>query len=173
LEIGRSLGEAHTTVKRHLDALPDALVVRVLEPWYANVGKRLVKSPKVYIRDSGLLHTLLGIGDRPQLEGHPVVGGSLEGFVIEQLLVGLPKANAYYWRTQAGADLDLLLFLRGRRIGIAIKRADAPTMTPSTVSALKDLELNRLLVVYPGSTRHTLRSKVEVMSLAECMGGLA
>jgi len=172
-EIGRSLGEAHTTVKRHLDALSGALVVRVLEPWYANVGKRLVKSPKVYIRDSGLLHTLLGIGERRQLEGHPVVGGSWEGFVIEQLLAHLPKANAYYWRTQAGAELDLLLFLKGRRIGIEIKRADAPTMTPSMVSALKDLELHRLLVVYPGSTRYKLRSKVEVMSLAECMTELA
>ena len=172
-EIGRSLGEAHTTVKRHLDALSGALVVRVLEPWYANVGKRLVKSPKVYIRDSGLLHTLLGIGERPQLEGHPVVGGSWEGFVIEQLLAHLPKANAYYWRTQAGAELDLLLFLKGRRIGIEIKRADAPKMTPSMGSALEDLELHRLLVVYPGSTRYTLRSKVEVMSLAQCVAELA
>ena len=172
-EIGRSLGEAHTTVKRHLDALSGALVVRVLEPWYANVGKRLVKSPKVYIRDSGLLHTLLGIGERAQLEGHPVVGGSWEGFVIEQILARLPKANAYYWRTQAGAELDLLLFVKGRRIGIEIKRADAPTMTPSMVSALNDLELKRLLVIYPGSARYRLRPKVEVMSLAECMAELA
>ncbi len=171
-EIGRSLGEAHTTVKRHLDALSGALVVRVLEPWYVNVGKRLVKSPKVYIRDSGLLHTLLGIGERRQLEGHPVVGGSWEGFVIEQLLAHLPKANAYYWRTQAGAELDLLLFLKGRRIGIEIKRADAPTMTPSMVSALKDLELHRLMVVYPGAARYTLHSKVEVMSLAQCVAEL-
>lgn len=115
--------------------------------------ERLVKSPKVYIRDSGLLHTLLGIGERRQLEGHPVVGGSWEGFVIEQLLAHLPKANAYYWRTQAGAELDLLLFLKGRRVGVEIKRADAPKMTPSMVSALKDLELHPLLVVYPGSTR--------------------
>ncbi len=101
-----------------------------------------------------------------------MIGGSWEGFVIEQLLAGLPKANAYYWRTQAGAELDLLLFLGGRRIGIEIKRADAPTMTPSMVSALKDLELHRLLVVYPGATRYKLRSKVEVMSLAECMAEL-
>jgi predicted AAA+ superfamily ATPase len=172
-EIGRSLGEAHTTVKRHLDALAGALVVRVLEPWYANVGKRLVKSPKVYIRDSGLLHTLLGIGERPQLEGHPVVGGSWEGFVIEQLLAHLPKADAYYWRTQAGAELDLLLFLKGRRIGIEIKRADAPKMTASMGSALEDLDLHRLLVVYPGSTRYTLRPKVEVTSLAQCVAELA
>ncbi len=172
-EIGRSLGEAHTTVKRHLDALSGALVVRVLEPWYANVGKRLVKSPKVYIRDSGLLHTLLGIGERRQLEGHPVAAGSWEGFVIEQLLAHLPNANAYYWRTQAGAELDLLLFLRGRRIGIEIKRADAPKMTPSMDSALEDLALHRLLVVYPGTTRYTLRSNVEVMSLAQCVADLA
>ncbi|MDP9011830.1 MAG: ATP-binding protein [Pseudomonadota bacterium] len=172
-EIGRSLGEAHTTVKRHLDALSGALVVRVLEPWYANVGKRLVKSPKVYIRDSGLLHTLLGIGDRRQLDGHPVVGGSWEGFIIEQLLAHLPKANSYFWRTQAGAELDLLLFLKGRRIGIEIKRADAPKMTPSMASALKDLGLHRLLVVYPGSVRYTLRPNVEVMSLAQCVAELA
>jgi predicted AAA+ superfamily ATPase len=168
-EIGRSLGEAHTTVKRHLDALSGALVVRVLEPWYANVGKRLVKSPKVYIRDSGLLHTLLGIGDRRQLDGHPVVGGSWEGFVIEQVLAHLPKAQAYYWRTQAGAEIDLLLFLEGRRIGVEIKRADAPKMTPSMGSALEDLELNRLFVIYPGSVRYALRPKVEVMSLAQCV----
>lgn len=172
-EIGRSLGEAHTTVKRHLDVLSGALVVRVLEPWHANVGKRLVKSPKVYIRDSGLLHTLLGIGDRRQLEGHPKVGGSWEGFVIEQLLAHGPKTNAYYWRTQAGAELDLLLFLKGRRVGVEIKRADAPKMTPSMVSALNDLELHRLLVVYPGATRYSLGPKVEVMSLAQCVAELA
>ncbi len=172
-EIGRSLGEAHTTVRRHLDVLSSALVLRVLEPWYANVGKRLVKSPKVYIRDSGLLHTLLGIGDRRQLDGHPVVGGSWEGFVIEQLLAHLPKAKAYYWRTQAGAELDLLLFLKGRRIGIEIKRNDAPKMTPSMVSALQDLDLHRLLVVYPGSVRYALGPKVGVMSLAQCVADLA
>jgi len=172
-EIGRSLGEAHTTVRRHLDTLSGALVVRVLEPWYTNVGKRLVKSPKVYIRDSGLLHTLLGISERRQLEGHPVVGGSWEGFVIEQMLARLPNANAYYWRTQAGAEVDLLLFLKGRRIGIEIKRADAPTMTPSRASGLRDLELHRLLVIYPGSKRYRLRAEVEVMSLGEAIAELA
>jgi len=172
-EIGRSLGEAHTTVKRHLDALSGALVVRVLEPWFENVGKRLVKSPKVYIRDCGLLHTLLGIGDRRQLEGHPVVGGSWEGFIIEQILGAVPSAKGYYWRTQAGAELDLLLFLKGQRVGIEIKRADAPKMTPSMGSALEDLELHRLLVVYPGSVRYTLHPKVEVMSLSQCVAEVA
>jgi predicted AAA+ superfamily ATPase len=171
-EIGRSLGDAHTTVRRHLDALSGALVMRVLEPWFENVGKRLVKSPKVYIRDSGLLHTLLGIGDHRQLDGHPVIGGSWEGFIIEQILGSVPKAEAYYWRTQAGAELDLLLFLKGRRIGIEIKRADAPKMTPSMGSALEDLDLHRLLVVYPGSVRYMLRPKVEVMSLAHCVAEL-
>ena len=172
-EIGRSLGEAHTTVKRHLDALSDALVVRVLEPWFENVGKRLVKSPKVYVRDSGLLHTLLRIGDRRQLDGHPVVGGSWEGFIIEQIFGAVPNAKGYYWRTQAGAELDLLLFLKGQRVGIEIKRADAPKMTPSMGSALEDLELHRLLVVYPGSVRYTLHPKVEVMSLSQCVAELA
>jgi predicted AAA+ superfamily ATPase len=171
-EIGRSLGEAHTTVKRHLDALSGALVVRVLEPWYANIGKRLVKSPKVYIRDSGLLHTLLGIGDRRQLDGHPVIGGSWEGFIIEQILAHVPKAKAYYWRTQAGAELDLLLLLKGRRIGIEIKRADAPKMTPSMGAALEDLGLHRLLVVYPGAVRYSLGPKIEVMPLAQCVSEL-
>jgi predicted AAA+ superfamily ATPase len=89
----------------------------------------LVKTPKVYIRDSELLHKLLGVGDRRQLDGHPVIGGSWEGFIIEQLLAHVPKPKAYYWRTQAGAELDLLLFLNGRRIGIEIKRADAPKLT--------------------------------------------
>jgi predicted AAA+ superfamily ATPase len=172
-EIGRSLGEAHTTVRRHLDALAGALVVRVLEPWYTNVGKRLVKSPKVYIRDSGLLHSLLGINEYRQLEGHPIAGGSWEGFVIEQLLAQLPKANAFYWRTQAGAELDLLLFLKGRRIGVEIKRADAPTMTPSMASALEDLDLHRLFVIYPGTARYTLRPHVEVLSLSDCVAELA
>jgi predicted AAA+ superfamily ATPase len=116
---------------------------------------------------------LLGVGDRRQLEGHPVVGGSWEGFIIEQLLAHLPQAEAYYWRTQAGAELDLLLFLNGRRIGIEIKRSDAPKMSPSMVSALEDLELHRLVVVYPGSVRYALRPDVEVMSLAQCVAELA
>jgi uncharacterized protein len=146
--------------------------VRALEPWYENVGKRLVKSPKVYVRDSGLLHTLLGIGDRRQLEGHPAVGGSWEGFVIEQLLAHLPRAKAYYWRTQAGAELDLLLFVDGRRIGVEIKRADAPKMTPSMGSALADLKLSRLLVVYPGAVRYSMGPKVDVMSLTQCIDEL-
>lgn len=168
-EIGRSLGEAHTTVRRHLDTLAGALVVRVLEPWFENIAKRQVKAPKVYIRDTGLLHSLLGIVDRRGLEGHPKVGGSWEGFVIEQILSRLPQVRANYWRTQAGAELDLLLTIRGRRVGIEIKRADAPTKTPSMVSALEDLGLDQLFVVYPGTTRYRLGNRLEVLSLGDCI----
>ncbi|MEP7246635.1 MAG: ATP-binding protein [Gammaproteobacteria bacterium] len=171
-EIGRSLGEAHTTVRRHLDTLAGALVVRVLEPWFENVGKRLVKSPKVYVRDTGLLHALLGIDNRRALEGHPKAGGSWEGFVIEQLLARLTQPRAYYWRTQAGAELDLLIFIKGRRFGIEIKRADAPKITPSITSALESLELERLFVVYPGKARYALGKRVEVLSLTDCIAEL-
>lgn len=172
-EIGRSLGEAHTTVRRHLDALVDALVVRVLEPWFENIGKRQIKAPKVYVRDAGVLHTLLGIGGRRELEGHPKVGGSWEGFVVEQLLARFPYPNAYYWRTQAGAELDLLLFAKGRRVGVEIKRADAPTMTPSMKAALRDLGLHCLYVVYPGAERYRLTARVEVLPLADCIAELS
>ena len=171
-EIGRSLGEAHTTVRRHLETLAGALVVRVLEPWFENIGKRQTKAPKVYVRDSGLLHALLGIGNQRDLEGHPKVGGSWEGFVIEQLLARHAHTAAYYWRTQAGAELDLLLFVGNKRVGIEIKRADAPRMTPSMGSALDDLQLDRLFVVYPGSTRYALARNVEAISLSGCIAEL-
>jgi len=172
-EVGRSLGEAHTTVKRHLESLSAALVVRVLQPWFENIGKRQVKAPKVYVRDTGILHTLLGIADRRGLDGHPKAGASWEGFVIEQLLARHEHSQAYYWRTQAGAELDLLLLHRNRRIGIEIKRMDAPTMTPSMQSALVDLKLDRLFVVYPGGTRYTLSERLEVLSLEECIAALS
>jgi uncharacterized protein len=168
-EMGNSLGAAHTTARRHLDSLSAALVVRVLQPWFENLGKRQVKAPKVYVRDSGVLHALLGITDRRGLEGHPKVGASWEGFVVEQLLHWLDNPEAYYWRTQAGAELDLLLFHRSRRIGIEIKRADAPGISPSMRSALEDLRLDRLFVVYPGPTRYSLADKIEVMPLKKCI----
>ncbi len=171
-EIGNSLGEAHTTVRRHLDNLAAALVVRVLQPWFENIGKRQVKAPKIYVRDSGILHTLLGIPDRRGLEGHPKLGASWEGFVIEQLLARLEYPEAYYWRTQAGAELDLLLFHRSRRIGIEIKRSDAPTLTPSMLAALADLKLDSLFVVYPGRTRYFLSNNVEVLPLNDCVSTL-
>ena len=167
-EIGRSLGEAHTTVRRHLDTLSAALVVRVLEPWFENLAKRQIKAPKVYVRDTGLLHSLLGISDIRVLESSPKLGASWESFVVEQILARLGNAQAYYWRTQAGAELDLLLFRSGKRLGIEIKYGDAPTLTKSMDSALTDLKLSRLYVVYPGTARYPLGNKVEALSLAEC-----
>ncbi len=172
-EIGNSLGEAHTTVRRHLDALSAALVVRVLQPWFENLGKRQVKSPKVYVRDSGLLHTLLGIGSAAELDRHPKLGASWEGFVIEQLLAVARPSQAYYWRTQSGAELDLFLPHGPRRLGVEVKYADAPSLTPSMTIACNDLRLDRLCVVYPGSRRYELAPKVSVLPLADAVSELA
>jgi hypothetical protein len=171
-EIGRSLNDAHTTVRRHLDVLGAALVVRVLQPWFANLGKRQVKSPKVYVRDTGLLHALLGIPGLDALEGHPKLGASWESYVVEQILAVTGDRDAYYWRTQAGAELDLLLFRGGRRVGIEVKYGDAPVFTRSMAVALEDLGLDRLIVVSPGRARYALAPKAEVMPLEECLATL-
>lgn len=163
--IGSSLGESHTTVRRHLDVLSSALVVRVLQPWFENLAKRQVKSPKVYVRDSGLLHALLGIGSQLDLDRHPQLGASWEGFVIEQLLAQTGTREAYYWRTQAGAELDLFLPHGGRRWGVEVKYADAPRLTPSMTTACADLRLHRLVVIYPGTRSYALAPRIEVMPL--------
>jgi hypothetical protein len=164
-EIARSLGESHTTVKRHLDLLTGALMVRQLQPWFANLGKRQVKSPKVYIRDTGLLHTLLDVPSFARLEGHPKIGASWEGFVIEQAIRVAGDRNAYFWATQSGAELDLLLMIGGKRIGVEVKYQDAPGMTKSMHSAINDLKLHRLYVAYPGEEAYPLGEKVEVVPL--------
>ena len=164
-DIARSLGEAHVTVKRHLDALTGALVVRQLQPWFENLGKRQVKAPKVYVRDTGLLHTLLDLASPAALAAHPKVGASWEGFVLEELIGLAGERNAYYWRTQAGAELDLLLLLGGRRIGVEVKYADAPSMTRSMHVSLESLKLDRLYIVYPGSEPYALSPRVEVLPL--------
>lgn len=165
-EIGRSLGEAHTTVKRHLDLLCGALVVRQLQPWFENVGKRQVKAPKVYVRDSGILHSLLGVPSHGVLQGHPKVGASWEGFVIEEAVRIAGERHAYYWATQAGAEMDLLLMLRGKRYGVEVKYADAPRLSRSMTMALSDLRLDRMWIVYPGDQRYRLNERVEAISLS-------
>jgi predicted AAA+ superfamily ATPase len=146
-------------------------MLRQLQPWFENIAKRQVKSPKVFVRDSGLLHALLGIATRRDLEHHPKVGASWEGFAIEEALKAIRPDEAYYWATQQGAELDLLLFKRGRRIGLECKRMDAPTMTPSMRIALDDLKLDRLIVVYPGDRRYALADSVEVVPLADLVAG--
>ncbi len=168
-DIGRSLGEAHTPVRRHLDVLASALVVRVLEPWFENLAKRQVKAPKVYVRDTGLLHALLGVAGVDALEGHPRLGASWESFAIEQVLGCAQGRPAYYWRTQAGAELDLLLLLRNRRIGVEVKYGAAPAMTKSMSAALHDLALDRLFVVHAGEARYRVHERVEALPLGACM----
>lgn len=166
-ELSRSLGEAHTTVKRHLDILSGALMVRQLPPWFENLGKRQVKAPKVYVRDSGMLHALLGLPTFAALESHPKLGASWEGFVIEQILGRTGERDAYFWATPSGAELDLLVFVRGRRIGFEVKYSDSPRMTKSMAIAQHDLKLDRLLIVYPGETSYVLRPGIEVVSIRD------
>ena len=166
-EISRSLGEAHTTVKRHLDVLTAALMVRQLPPWHANLAKRQVKSPKVYLRDSGLLHSLLGIPSFRALEGHPKLGASWEGFLVEEILSVVGERHAYFWATQGGAELDLLLTAGGRRYGVEIKYRDAPGVTKSMRIALEDLGLERLYVVYPGTEPYALDARILVVPASQ------
>jgi predicted AAA+ superfamily ATPase len=169
-ELARALAINESTVRRYLDLLTGVLMFRQLPPWFENLGKRQVKAPKVYVRDSGLLHALLGITTRRALEHHPKVGASWEGYAVEEIVKARGTDEVYYWGTHTGAELDLLLFQRGRRIGVECKRMDAPTLTPSMRTALADLKLDELAVVYPGQRRYTLAKRVEVVPLAEFVG---
>lgn len=165
-EPARALGVNPSTTRRYLDLLTDAMMVRQLQPWHVNLGKRQVKSPKVYVRDSGLLHQLLGLGTEKALLSHPKLGASWEGFVIEQVLAVESHDEALFWATHQGAEIDLLLRRGDRLLGIECKRADAPRMTPSIRIAKDDLGLDRVAVVYPGDKRYTLADGVEAVPLA-------
>lgn len=169
-ELARALAVSQPVVRRYLDALGDALVVRQLQPWFANVGKRLVRSPKVYVRDSGLLHTLLGIGTEAALFDHPKVGASWEGFVVEQIAAMLPQVPLYFWGTHGGAELDLLFVHDGRQIGVEVKRTSTPTVTPSIRNAIADLGLAHVYVVHPGPDRYALSESVTAVPLADLAG---
>ncbi len=166
-EIGGSLGVSHHTARRYLDALSAAYVLRQLPPWFENLGKRVVKSPKVYVRDSGLLHALLGIPDLTALQGHPKLGASWEGFVIEQILSWAGERNTYFWATHSRAELDLMVMAKGKRWGFEVKYQDAPTITKSMRIAMQDLKLARLWVVYPGQTGYPMDEGLECVSLSE------
>lgn len=163
----RSLGVSEPTVRRYLDLLEGVFMVRQLQPWHANLKKRQVKAPKVYLRDSGLLHHLLGIRNAAELLTHPGCGASWEGYVVEEALSAIQPDEAYFWATHNGAELDLLLIKNGTRIGIECKRADAPRITPSIKIAMSDLELDRLLVIYPGARSYPLAERIAAMPLAE------
>lgn len=166
-ELARSMAVGETTVRRYLDLMTGVFMVRQLPPWFENLGKRQVKAPKVYVRDTGLLHALLGIANRRDLEYHPKVGASWEGYAVEEVIKSFRPDQAYFWATHGGAELDLLLFKNGRRIGVECKRADAPTLTPSMRIALSDLKLDHLYVLYPGERAYSLAKNVEVMPLAK------
>jgi len=163
----RTLGVSESTVRRYLDLLTDAFMVRQLQPWHASLRKRQVKAPKVYVRDSGLLHQLLGIDTAKALMSHPKLWASWEGFAIEQVLVAEPHDEAFFWATHQGAEIDLLLRRGGRLLGVECKRTDAPRLTPSIKIALADLELDRVAVVYPGERRYPLTDRVEAVPVGE------
>jgi len=166
VEPARSLGVSPSTTRRYLDLLTDALVLRQLQPWHANLRKRQVKSPKVYVRDSGLLHQLLGLETEQALLSHPKLGASWEGYVIEQVLATEAHDEAWFWASHQGAEIDLLLRRGDRLFGVECKRADAPRLTPSIRIALDDLGLERAAIVYPGNQRYALAKRVEAVPLA-------
>lgn len=164
-ELGRAMGLTDKTVRGYLDILSGAFMVRQLQPWYENVSKRQVRAPKVYLRDSGILHSLLNIGNMHTLLGHPKVGASWEGYVIEQVLQIIRPSEAYFWGTHNGSELDLLFFYKGKRYGIEVKFNEAPTLTRSMQTAQHDLELSHLWVVYPGAEAYQVDSKISVLPL--------
>lgn len=162
----RSLAVSEPTVRRHLDVLTQTFMLRQLHPWHQNLGKRQVKAPKLYFRDTGLLHALMGVPTLDALLTHPRCGASWEGFALEQVLRIAAPDEAYFWATHNGAELDLLMFKSGRRIGVEFKRADAPQVTPSMRIAMRDLQLDHLYVVYPGQRRYVLGDRMDVVPLA-------
>jgi predicted AAA+ superfamily ATPase len=166
-EFARALGSSEPTARRYLDILSGSYVVRQLVPWFENIGKRQVKSPKVYVRDSGLLHSLLGIPDLRGLRGHPKHGASFEGFVVEQLSRLLGGAQTYFWATHAGAELDVFAVRRGERLGFEAKVSDAPTISASMRSALETLRLDVLRVVYPGTRSYDLGDRIRVVAVPD------
>lgn len=164
-ELARSLGVAQGTVRHWLDWLSGAFMIRQLPPWFENLSKRQVRAPKVYLRDSGLLHALLGLETPRALETHPKVGASWEGFALEQVLALAQPREAYFWATHNGAELDLLMLRGTQKVGIEFKRSAAPTMTKSMHTALTDLKLDALYVVSAATKRYRLHERVEVMPL--------
>ena len=168
-ELARSLGVNEKTSRKYLDIMTGTFSVRQLQPWFENLSKRQVKSPKVYLRDSGLLHALLAVENKAQLEGHSKCGASWEGFVIEQIIRKLRPEQAYFWATHGKAELDLLILRGGKRLGFEVKYTDAPRTTKSMHVALHDLNLERLYLVYPGPQRFALSESIEALSLPQLL----
>ena len=172
-ELARAFGVSHHAVRRYLDALVSTFMVRSLKPWTANIKKRQVKAPKIYIRDSGIVHRFLGLPNRAAPERHPKVGASWEGFVLENVIqtLGLEDRQCYYWRTHTGAEIDLVVDQGGVLRGFEIKRSSAPRLTPSMRIALRDLGLRRIDVIHAGTESYPLARNVQAVSLPEMIGG--
>ncbi|MBI4473890.1 MAG: ATP-binding protein [Acidobacteria bacterium] len=166
-ELARSLGASEPTARRYLDTLTSMFLVRQLQPWFENLGKRQVKAPKIYVRDSGLLHALLGVDSFHDLQGHPKLGASWEGFALEHVLHLFAGTEAYFWATYSGAELDLFLPWRGKRWGFEFKNTSAPVMTKSMRVALEDLKLNGIFVIHSGADAYPLDERVEALPLTQ------
>ena len=164
-ELGRAFGMTHASVKRYVDLLSDALVVWQLKPWFQNIGKRQVKAPKVYIKDSGILHGLLGIETINGLENHPKIGASWEGFILSEILakLSIEPDDAYFWATHSGAELDLLVFVDGHPYGFEVKRTTAPKIMPSMKNSLNDLSLKKLFVIHAGEHEFDLNENIRAI----------
>lgn len=162
-EFARAMGTSEGTARNYLDILQGAYMLRALTPWYENIKKRQVKSPKIYVRDCGLLHALLELETFDTLSGHPKIGASFEGFVIEQILSILNTRNASFWATHGGGELDLLVSIAGKRYGFECKYSDAPGATRSMRTAIRDLQLEHLWVVYPGNEDYELDESISVL----------
>ena len=169
-ELARSMGLSDKTVRTYLDILTGTFVVRQLQPWHENIGKRQVKAPKIYLRDSGLLHGLLGLPDWHSLMGYPRLGASWEGFVLEQVLRIVAPTDAYFWATHSGAEIDLLFIYHGRRYGVEVKFSEAPKIGRSQHTAVDNLNLDYLWVVYPGQQAYPVDDKITVWPLKKLAG---
>ena len=166
-ELAKSLSVSSHTVRKYLDILAGTFMVRILSPWFENVKKRQVKTPKIYFRDSGVLHTLMGITNQEQLQTYPKLGSFWEGFALEEVIrtIGATPEDCYFWATQAGASLDLFMIKNGKRIGFEFKYKDMPKITKSMTIALYDLKLDHLFVVYPGDKIFPLSEEVTCCGL--------
>lgn len=174
-EFSRSFGVADTTIRNYLDLLTSALVVRQLPPWHENIAKRQVKAPKIYISDSGLVHSLLNINNMEDLESHPKMGATWEGFVLDQIIriIGAYSEECFFWATHAGAELDLMIVRGRQRLGFEIKRTTSPAISPSMRHAMSDLKLDRIFVVHAGETTFSLSEKIIAVAFTNILNDLS
>ena len=166
-EIARSMGMSDKTIRSYLDILTGTYMVRQLQPWFENIGKRQIKAPKIFIRDSGILHTLLDLQNHHALIGHPKLGASWEGFAIEQILQILKPRKAYFWATHSGAELDLFFSHHNKRYGFEIKYNEAPKTRKSMHIAIDDLKLDHLWIIYPGKDAYPVGENISVLPLKD------